>query len=154
MHQLKFRFVSGSTASVSMTSASVTSTTSTSRPTLSLGASNLTALSSSSVSLASALTVVLDSPTVLFQPRERRRGADVTDHSERVRSRTSRERRGANMGAGGATSSTGAIMDAVNMTDYFGSSTLQNLLHNLHTGRSPLQFINANNQQVRLLFFC
>ena len=85
---------------------------------------------------------------MLFQPRERRRGGDVTDRSERVRPRTSRERRGANMSAGGATSSTGAIMDTVNVADYFGSSTLQNLLHNLHTGRSPLQFINANNQQV------
>ena len=146
---MKFRFVSESTASVSMTPVPVTSITSTNRATLSVGASNPPGLSSSSVSLASALTVVLDSPTVLFQPRERRRGGDVTDRSERVRSRTSRERRGTNMGTGGATSSTGAIIDAVNVADYFGSSTLQNLLHNLHTGRSPLQFINANNQQVR-----
>lgn len=42
-----------------------------------------------------------------------------------------------------STGRSSAASEAANVGDYFGSATLQNLLHNLHTGRSPLQFIGA-----------
>lgn len=101
-------------------------------------------LSSSSISLSSALTVVVpDSPTVLFQPcpKERRR---ETDRPDCVRSRTSRDRDRRSHGAGSTTSNPAAV-EAANVAEYFGSNTMQYLLYNLHTGRSPLQFISANN---------
>jgi hypothetical protein len=36
-------------------------------------------------------------------------------------------------------------MEAANVAEYFGSNTMQYLLYNLHTGRSPLQFISATH---------
>lgn len=101
-------------------------------------------LSSSSISLSSALTVVVpDSPTVLFQPcqKERRRESDRPD---RLRSRTSRDRDRRSHEAGSTTSNP-AAMEAANVAEYFGSNTMQYLLYNLHTGRSPLQFISATH---------
>ena len=99
-------------------------------------------LSSSSISLSSALTVVVpDSPTVLFQPcpKERRREPERPD---RLGSRTRRDRR-----SHGATSTTSnpTAMESSNVAEYFGSNTMQYLLYNLHTGRSPLQFISATH---------
>ncbi|XP_057368730.2 pecanex-like protein 1 [Daphnia carinata] len=101
-------------------------------------------LSSSSISLSSALTVVVpDSPTVLFQPcpKERRR---ETERPDCLRSRSSRDRDRRSHGAGSTTSNPAAV-EATNVAEYFGSNTMQYLLYNLHTGRSPLQFISATN---------
>lgn len=117
-------------------------------------------LSSSSISLSSALTVVVpDSPTVLFQPfsRERRgdgdklqparpprdRDRDRERNRERVRERElERERRSH---VTGSTNSNPTATDSSNVAEYFGSNTMQYLLYNLHTGRSPLQFISATH---------
>lgn len=101
-------------------------------------------LSSSSISLSSALTVVVpDSPTVLFQPcpKERRR---ETERPDCLRSRSSRDRDRRSHGAGSTTSNPAAV-ETTNVAEYFGSNTMQYLLYNLHTGRSPLQFISATN---------
>lgn len=101
-------------------------------------------LSSSSISLSSALTVVVpDSPTVLFQPCPKELRHEV-ERSERLRNRTNRER-GRRSHDATSTASNPTATESTNVTEYFGSNTMQYLLYNLHTGRSPLQFISATH---------
>lgn len=123
------------------------------------GTSNPTATSSSVVSLGSALTTAFpnrDSSDVVPQPpfsTNRETGLDPGRSESRNRpgrfaalrdDRDYRNRVGSSLHPTSSSNAPG--INSSHVPDYFGtrsSSAFQNLLQNLHAGRSPLQFTNT-----------